>query len=490
MFQKIKSWLLENRNFRQTIMKNAFWLTVSNVLGRVIKAVLIIFAARILGVASYGIFSYALSLAAFFTIFSDIGLGPILTRETAKKTLPREYFSTTLTIKFALVSFSVLLVIFVAPFFTKIPEAINLLPIVALLIFFDSLRDFSYSLTRAWEKMEWEALISIFTNVAITVLGILILLLWPTNKNLVIGYTLGSALGLMASIFVLRRRFLQGFKFIFNKNLAKKILQEAWPFALLGFLGGIMINTDTLMLGWMKTASDLGYYAAAQRPVQFLYLIPAIIATAVFPTFSRLAGKDNNKFRSLLEKSIRSSLLFAIPITLGGLILAPQIISLLFGNSYLPATTAFIFLLLTILLTFPGTLIGNAIFAHNKQQQFIGYLALGALGNVVFNAVLIPPFGISGAAFATILAQTLAIGFNWKNMKKINNFQTLKYLPRIVLAGLLMTGLVFILKIWGVNIIINILIAAPFYFLCLYWLKEPLLALFNFPAIIKKLIVK
>jgi len=92
MFQKIKSWLLENRNFRQTIMKNTFWLTVSNVLGRVIKAVLIIFAARILGVASYGIFSYALSLAAFFTIFSDIGLGPILTKKTAKKPFPENIF--------------------------------------------------------------------------------------------------------------------------------------------------------------------------------------------------------------------------------------------------------------------------------------------------------------------------------------------------------------------------------------------------------------
>jgi len=251
-----------------------------------------------------------------------------------------------------------------------------------------------------------------------------------------------------------------------------------------------MINTDTLMIGWMKTANDLGYYAAAQRPVQFLYLIPAVIATVVFPAFSRLAGKDNEKFRSLLEKSISSSFLLAIPLTLGGLILAPQIISLLFGNGYLPATTAFIFLLLTILLIFPSILIGNAIFAYNKQRQFIGYLALGALGNVVFNAVLIPPFGIAGAAFATILAQTLAIGFNWKNMKKINNFQTLKYLPRIALAGLLMAGLVFILKIWGVNIIINVLISTAFYFICLYWLKEPLFALFNFSAIIKKLIVK
>jgi len=489
MFQKIKSWLLENRSLRQTIIKNTFWLTISNILGRLIKAALIIFAARILGVASYGIFSYALSLAAFFTIFSDIGIGPILTRETAKQNISQEYLSTALIIKFCLVSFSVLLIVFIAPFFTKIPEAISLLPIVAFLIFFDSFRDFSYSFVRAWEKMEWEALINIFTNIAIAVFGIFILLFSASNKNLTIAYTLGSASGLGFSLFLLRHKF-QNFKLSFNKNLAKKIFQEAWPFALLGFLGGIMINTDTLMLGWLKTANDLGYYSAAQKPVQFLYLIPAIIATAIFPTLSRLAEKNNEKFRLLFEKAIAVSFLLALPLSLGGSILASQIINLLFGPSYLPAKTAFIFLIWTLVLTFPGTLIGNAIFAYNKQRQFIGFLALGALGNVFFNALLIPPFGISGAAFATIVAQVLAHGFNWKNMKKINNFKTLKYLKKIVVATFLMAILTLILKTLGLHLIINIIISSLFYFLVLYWLKEPLLALFNFSAIIKKLIVK
>jgi len=71
--------------------------------------------------------------------------------------------------------------------------------------------------------------------------------------------------------------------------------------ALLGLLGIIMINTDILMLSFLKSESEVGLYAAANRPVQIFYVIPEILAAALFPITSRLANKDNNKLRAILE---------------------------------------------------------------------------------------------------------------------------------------------------------------------------------------------
>jgi len=72
MIRKITSFLFENRGTRQRIVKNTFWLFAGELFGRVLRAVIVIYAARALGVTEYGIFSYAVTLAAFFSIFSDI----------------------------------------------------------------------------------------------------------------------------------------------------------------------------------------------------------------------------------------------------------------------------------------------------------------------------------------------------------------------------------------------------------------------------------
>src|SRR5512141_48381 len=83
MLQKLKSFLFENTSARQTVAKNTFWLTVSNFGGRLLKAAVIIYAARVLGTEGYGVFSYAITLAGFFTLFMDPGINNILMRDAS-----------------------------------------------------------------------------------------------------------------------------------------------------------------------------------------------------------------------------------------------------------------------------------------------------------------------------------------------------------------------------------------------------------------------
>ena len=474
MFSKIKVLLFENRTLRQTVMKNAFWLNFGEIIGRLIRAIIIIYAARVLGSAGYGVFSYALSLAAFFAILSDIGVSGILTREVAKKPdLKTQYLSTIFFIKIGLLILSIILIIFIAPIFTKI-EVLPLLPIIAFLLIFDSLRDFGIAFIRALEKMEKEAVIRIFTNVAIVVFGFIAILISPTSRSLTIGYTLGSGLSLVAIIWILREQVGKIFSY-FKRELIYPILCSAWPFALLGLSAGIMINTDMIMLGWFRSTEELGFYAAAYRPVQLFWIIPAILASSLFPIFSRLANKDNEKFRSIFEKAIITVLLIGLPLVAGGLILSDNIIKIIYGNEYLPSIPVFQILLLTIIFVYPGALIGNAIFAYDKQKSLIGYSLLGTLGNVFLNFLLIPYWGIVGAAYSTISTQIIINGFSWWKMKKINNFTILRHLKKIIIATLLMALFVWGLKELGANLFINLPLSILFYLSLLYLLKEPLI---------------
>lgn len=471
-----KAFLLENRHVKQTVLKNTIWLTASNIAARVIKAALIIYAARALGVAGYGVFSYALTLSGFLSMFSDLGLGPLLTREGSKH--PEKikiYLGTSLFIKLGLVVFTVLLTIMVGPLISKIPQTISLLPLAALLLAFDSFRDFSSSLSRFREKMQIEATINIVTYVAITVIGFIALMIKPSPLDLMIGYTAGSGIGAFFSVWVFRDYYRRFWEF-FDKKLVKEIFSNAWLFALMGLLGGIMLSTDTLMLGWLKNATEVGLYSAAQKPVQILFTLPGLLATSLFPTLSKLTVQNKERFRSILEKSIKFLLVMAVPIIAGGIILAKSITILLFGSAYLAAAPMFALLISTIIFTFPTGVLGNAIFAYNGQKYFLEFLIVGAISNALLNYLLIPRWGGIGASVATIIAQALVGLMMWRIMYKLNNFKMFYRIQKTLLATIVMALVVFGLQMINLNVVFNIIVGIIVYFLTLYALKEELLS--------------
>jgi PST family polysaccharide transporter len=476
MFKKIKSFLLENRSAKQTVIKNTIWLTAGTVVSRLLRAVMIIYAARILGTEGYGVFSYVLSLAAFFTIFSDIGLSGLLTRELVKKPEQvKSYIATTFRIKLVITGLSVLLTLFAMPWIISIEAARPLIPIVAVLLALDSLRGFVFSITRAQNRMEVESVLNVVTDTLITGLGILALFLLPSPKMLSVAYTLGVGIGFVISIAVVRK-MMDGFFKNFDRTLVKPILSSAWPFAVMGLLGGFMINIDTLIIGWLRSASELGLYAAAQRPVQLFYLLPALVSASFFPVVSKFAHDGSlERTRSVVEKVCVGVLAVALPLTVGGVILGEPVIELLFGGEYLGATLTFQLLLVTTLFVFPGGVIGNVIFAYNRQRIFLTSVSLGAIANVVLDLFLIPPFGIAGSAAATVIAQIFANGYVWWKFKEIVDFSVIPKLGKIALASVFMGLAVFAATILGFNVILSIVIGVVVYAALLIAFREPFL---------------
>ena len=472
---KLKSFLFQNKSTGQTIAKNTFWLSANQVFGRLIKAGLMIYAARVLGTAGYGVFSYALSIAVLFSIIADMGVGALLTRNlSVDGKMQKSLIATSLVIKLSLILMSVLAIIFVAPLFTRITDAMALLPIVAVLVIFDAIREFFISINRATQRMELEAGILIFTNTFIVLTGVAALMFFGTSKSLLVAYTIGSGLGLLFSISILGK-YLRGLWGAFEKGLVKKIIMDSWPFALLGLLGVVMVNTDIVMLGFFREASEVGLYSAAQRPISILYSIPGIMAGAYLPAITKLVNKDDGRVRGLLEKTITATLLIGFPLMLGGITVGPALIGLIFGASYSGAVLSFQVLLSTILIVFPSMIISTTVFAYNRQRSFIGLLLLGTIGNIVFNYFLIPKYGINGSAFATIGAELIANTFIWSKMKKINHFTILPHLKKIIPAAVIMTSLTVFMQFVGVTLLLNIALSGMVYFVLLRTFKEPLL---------------
>jgi len=476
MLKKIKGFLFENTAVRQTIVKNTFWLTVSNFGGRLIKAVVIVYAARVLGTSGWGVFSYAITLAAFVSLVVDPGVNATLMRESSKADEEdrRTIFSTALVVKLFLLVFGIGLIVFIAPYFSTLPGAKALLPIVAMVLTFDTFREFLSSLIRGKEKMEWEAGIFLLTNFAIIAFGFIFLAISPTPKSFAWGYAAGTAIGAIAATIVLRDYFKKIFS-RFSFRLIPPMLTSAWPFAITGTLGLLLTNTDILIISWMRTASDVGIYSAGIRIIQILYLIPSIFQLSTMPLFARLANRENDKFRIVFERTISFIFLVSIPLAVGGAILGTQILHLLFGQSYESGGLAFKILMITMLVDYPATIISAAIFAYNHQKSLIITSAIGGIANVAFDLILIPKFGITGSAVATLIAQTLSNWYLWRTMNKLNRFEILPRLKRVFAAAVFMLLLTVTLFFLHVNVIINIIASALLYVALLKTFREPLL---------------
>ncbi|MBI2888526.1 MAG: flippase [Candidatus Liptonbacteria bacterium] len=478
MWRKVKSFLFTNITTRQTVAKNTFWLALSNFGGRLIRAVIIIYGARILGAAGWGVFSYGVTLAAFLTPFTDVGLSQVLIRETSKNPDPEHrarILSTTFVIKLALLVVGIGIVVFLAPLFTTIEAAKPLLPIIAFLLAFDSLREFGSAVIRAMEKMEWEAGLFLLTNVAIVVFGFVFLAVVPTPASFTYAYAFGTAAGAAATFFALRKHFPRRFISRFTPALVKPIFTAAWPLSIAALLGLLMLHTDVLIIGWLRSAEEVGFYAAAYRIVQLLYLIPAIFAISAFPTFSRLAGHDQPLMRTALERTLTMVLLMALPLVVGGTLLASQLITFLFSAEFLPGTGAFSILLVTLLIDFPVVILSNALFAYNRPRVLIAYAAIGGSANIVLDLIFIPAFGITGVAWATLFAQILSNIYLWSVMKKLNRFSIIPHLKIGLGAALCMGVVTYGLSALHVHVIGTIAISAAVYGLALYFFKEPML---------------
>ena len=224
----------------------------------------------------------------------------------------------------------------------------------------------------------------------------------------------------------------------------------------------------------MRTASDVGIYSAAIRIIQVLYLVPGIIQSSTLPIFSRFVT-DKEKFRRTLEADRKHRLPAFDPTH--GWRRHPwnPILSFLFGSAFASGGLAFKILMISMVVDYPGAIIANAIFTYGHQRSLIFTAALGGTANVLLDVLLIPRFGMTGSAIATLVAQCLGNGYLWYVMRGINPFSVMPYLKKTIIATAGMAVAVIGMKVLGVQVLANIAVGTIVYVALLVGMKDSLI---------------
>jgi O-antigen/teichoic acid export membrane protein len=175
------------------------------------------------------------------------------------------------------------------------------------------------------------------------------------------------------------------------------------------------------MIGALMGNYEVGLYAAAVKLVEAWYFIPGIICTSLFPAI--INAKKNNleiykhRLKNFYILMAVISILIAIPISL----FAGQIIYILFGGGYIESVNILRIYIWSNLGLFLGTAAYQFLIAENRVMTIFIITTLAMIINIGLNLVFIPMFGLTGAAWATLISyMVVPLGSIYTN--RVNNF--------------------------------------------------------------------
>lgn len=201
----------------------------------------------------------------------------------------------------------------------------------------------------------------------------------------------------------------------------RRWLVSALPFALMGGVGLINAQTDIVMLGAMRTQHDVGIYRVAVAGASMIPLALGAINAAIGPTLAHAHTKGD---RQRLIGIVRATALTGLA---GGLfefalfgLWGEDFIRVIFGSAYLTAWMPLMILALGQTVNAGVGPVGVVLNMTGHERDTFGVLALSAALNVGLNAVLIPRFGIRGAASATAVATvTWNVLMTWRVKRQL-----------------------------------------------------------------------
>ena len=183
----------------------------------------------------------------------------------------------------------------------------------------------------------------------------------------------------------------------------------------------IYTNLDTVMLGFMKSNTDVGYYNAAVKIKGVLLGVVTSLGTVLLPRASYYIEHDmKEKFLSISQKAIEFVFLISIPLTIYFMIFAEEGIFFLSGAAYEGAIIPMQIIMPTILWIGLTNIMGMQMLVPMGKEKIVLYSEIaGAIVDLIINFTLIPSMASVGAAIGTLVAEMVVWIVQFLSLKKI-----------------------------------------------------------------------
>ena len=413
--------------------RNLLHLFIGDFLAKVLNFLAFVYLARVLGVTNYGVLEFALSALTYFLVLADGGLELWGIREAARGKDKQQLVGRVTPLRFllALCAFDLLLILL--PTFPTYPY------LKTILVFF-GLTLFSQAANLKWIFMGQEKMARVGAGLAtaqiIFSIAVFMMVREPAD---ILWIPILRLISDLTMVVYFGHRFLVTHKtkrVIFTFSKAQHILKPAFIMGLSHGLAFMSYNFDSLLLGILVGAASVGWYSAAYKPITAILAIPVTYFVGLFPTLSRTYTTNIQSFCEIVTRSLRLAAILALPVGIGGTFLAKPIIYLLFGTNYTNSILPLQILSWAAVLVILRGTYRQALNAAGQQKLDLRCAGLAMTINVGLNLIIIPQYGIVGAALTTLTAEAVwLILASYYFYHHVNSISLLPYLLHPIAAA-------------------------------------------------------
>lgn len=402
-------------------LKNTSWLICERLLRMVVGIFVGIWVARYLGPEQFGHFNYAISFVALFSAFSALGLDSIIVRELVNcEKKKNKLLGTAFTLKLV----AAILVFILIIFSLFISSSENDTSVLALLIASATLFQ-SFNVIDFYFQSKVLSKFVVYCNTVGLLLSSLLKVVLILNEAPLVAFALVISFDSLILALGLIYFYIKSGERIncwsFDYSDAKYLLKNSWPLVLSSIVVSIYMKVDQVMLGNMLGNEPVGQYAAAVRLSEVWYFIPVVIASSLFPSIINAQKTSRKLYLQRLQHLNDLMVILALTIAIPTTFLGHWVVSVLYGNAYGQSANVLIIHIWASLFMFMSVASGKFLTADNQVTKIFYRNVAGLLINLTLNYMLIPTYGIEGAAVATLIS-ALTAGFLYDIADKELNY--------------------------------------------------------------------
>lgn len=436
-------------------------ILLSDIGRRLLGFLSVAYLARTIGVEGFGMVSVGLTVLSYSLMVSALGLNTFGIREVARG-LRGDDVSKLISVRFvnAIIAFAI--VTAVCLLFIQNKE-------FALVIVVISAAVLPGAVILDWYFQGREQMGAIgIARFGSAFIYLLVLITFVHSPSDLLWVGVAGIVGDTLASLWMWKRFAREERFRFQLSMSswKSTMAAAFPLGAGSMLAHFSINLPLIVLSILMTNTDVGIYSAANKLVFFLLVLDRVMATLLLPTSSRLQALGVDRLVSALEITLKWIFILALPVAVGGTILAKSIVVLVFGPAFHLTASTLQILIWYFVLTMILTIYTSGVIACGKEKRYGNILFISTIIYVPLLLLGTLTFGVIGAAISIVVFEGVTVLLMRRELHTIAKIPFPKPIFPILLATALMGCIVWLLP--DFHVVVSVLVGGIVYIVALF----------------------
>jgi O-antigen/teichoic acid export membrane protein len=422
------------------ILKNTAFVTLGNVVLKVLTFLFNVYVVRKLGDDRFGQYSIVLAFVGLFQIFFELGMTQYVMREIAQDRSKTQYlFWNLVTLRLLLAALGIVGITLGAVVVGYSAELVwGIFIYTCSFLLFAFLVPLTTVLT-AYERLDYVTVLSILGRLVFIVLGAVFLFSGWGFISLIVAGFIGTPLEIGLAVWAIRRHRMATLSVHIDPRTWPRLIRASLPFGIISLTLTIAFSIDTVMLSMYQPERVVGWYNVAYNLVFSLMFFFSGFKEAIVPSLSRTYVNDPARVESWYHRSVKYIMLSSLPIAVGGMLVAFPLIRLLYTDEFLPSALALQILIWDVPVLMFTSFCGNMTTVISEERAAARIYTINAVANVILNLYAIPRFGLVGAALVTVVTDMIgALQFHFLLRRKLHLPDMRWVLIRVLIASALM----------------------------------------------------